>query len=133
MMRRFFLSFSHHKHGHKEYDTAKVEVQNAQGNLVAGHEQIYDPHGNLLFRKDHLYENGQYRNTQTVRYTYTLDHRIESLTRGFWTRDARVISYSYLPSGKLKTKTLPNGTILPYAYDPLGFLSRIDSSDGIIH
>lgn len=82
---------------------------------------------------DRLYENGRFRNTQTVKYAYTSDHQVEGLTRGFGTRDARITVYTYLPSGKMATKTLPDGVTLTYSYHPLGFLSRIDSSDGKIH
>jgi RHS repeat-associated protein len=63
----------------------------------------------------------------------TVDNQIESLTRAFGTKDARITTYTYLPSGKVATKTLPDQVTLTYSYHPLGFTSRLDSSDGKIH
>ena len=113
--------------------TAKVEVLNSQGAHIVCHELIHDPQGNLLYRRDHIYENDHFRSTQTIKYAYTSDHQIESLTRGFGTRDARTTVYTYLPSGKMATKTLPDGVTLTYSYHPSGFMRHVDSSDGKIH
>lgn len=112
--------------------TSKVELLDSDGSHIACHELIHDPQGNLLYRRDHIYENAYFQNTQTIQYTYTSDHQIESLTRGFGTPESRLITYSYLPSGKIATKTLPDGVTLTYSYHPLGFMNRIDSSDGTV-
>ncbi len=112
--------------------TAKAEILNSQEVHIASYELIHDPQGNLLYRRDHVYENGHFQNTQTIKYSYTSDHQIESLTRGFGTEDARTTVYTYFPSGKMATKTLPDGVTLTYSYHPLGFMSRLDSSDGKI-
>jgi len=113
--------------------TAKVEMLSSQGAHITCHELIHDPQGNLLYRRDHIYENDCFRNIQTIKYAYTSDHQIESLIRSFGTTDARTTVYTYLPSGKMATKTLPDGVTLTYSYHPLGFMSHIDSSDGKIH
>ena len=89
---------------------------------------MYDPHGNLLYKKDHVYENGQYKNTQTIGYTYTPTHQIKSLTRA-----SDIKHYTYDNTGKVKTKTLPDGIVLSYEYNPLGYLTCLKSSDGKIH
>ncbi len=113
--------------------TAKIEMLNSQGAHISCHDLIHDSQGNLLYRRDYVYENDRFRSTQTVKYVYTPDHQIESITRAFGTKDARTTFYSYLPSGKVATKTLPDDVTLTYSYHPLGFMSRIDSSDGKIH
>ncbi len=113
--------------------TVKSEVLNSQGLTISCQEMIHDPQGNLLYQKDHVYEKDLLRTTQIVKYTYTSDHYIETMTRGSGTEDARTTSYTYLPSGKRATKTLPDGITLAYSYHPLGFMSRLDSSDGKIH
>jgi len=67
------------------------------------------------------------------RYDYTPNNQIESITRAFGTKDARTITYTYTPSGKIATKTLPDTTTLIYQYHPLGYLCSLISSDQKIH
>jgi RHS repeat-associated protein len=109
--------------------TVKVETLNPNADTIAGHELIHDPQGNILYRKDHVYEGEHYRTTQTIKYTYKPNHQVESLTRGYGTQEARTTTYTYFPSGKMETETLPDGITLSYSYHPLGFMSRLDSSD----
>ncbi len=113
--------------------TVRVEMLGSHGATISCRDMIHDPQGNLLYRRDHVYENNRLRNTQTVEHTYTPEHQIEMLTRAFGTKDARTTTFTYLPSGKRATKTLPDGVTLVYIYHPLGFMSRLDSSDGKIH
>ncbi len=113
--------------------TAKKEILGPQKAIISCQDMTYDPQGNLLYRRDHVYENGRFLSTQTIKYTYTPDNRIASLTRAFGTKDARTTIYTHLPSGKIATKTLPDGVTLNFSYHPLGFMSRLDSSDGKIH
>lgn len=113
--------------------TVKQEVINSQKATLSCQEMVHDPQGNLLYQRDHVYENGHFLNTQTTKYTYTSDNRIASLTRAFGTKDARTTTYTHLSSGKTATKTLPDGMTLIYSYHPLGFMSRLDSLDGKIH
>ncbi len=112
--------------------TVKKETFQPEGLTIACQEMVYDPCGNLLCRKDLIYENGQFRDVQVIGYTYAACNRLESVTRGFGTKDARTTSYTYFPSGKLETKTLPDQVTLAYTYHPHGFLCRLDSSDGQI-
>ncbi len=110
-----------------------VKKETIKDGLIARQEMSYDPHGNLSFRKDLVFENKQLQGTQITQYTYTPCHQIESCTRAFGTQEARTTAYTYFPSGKMATKTPPGGATLSYSYDPLGSLSRLDSSDGSIH
>lgn len=113
--------------------TVRKEVLSPQKSVISGQELTYDPQGNLVYQKDHVYENSQFKGIQTIKYTHTSDNRVASITRAFGTKEARTTSYTYCPSGKIATKTLPDGVTLTYSYHPLGFMSRLDSSDGQIH
>jgi len=111
----------------------RLELLNSYGTTISCQDMTRDPQGNLLYRRDHVYEDDRLRNTQTIKHSYTPDRQIETLTRAFGTKDARTTTYTYLPSGKRATKTLPDGITLLYTYHPLGFMNRLDSSDGKIH
>jgi len=110
----------------------KTQILNSEGQTLSCQEMTYDPQGNLLSLTDHIYEGTNFKNSQTTTYTHTLDHSIESLTRAFGTELERKTLYTYFPSGKVASKTHPDGITLTYAYHPLGFLSRLTSSDGQI-
>lgn len=107
----------------------RTEILNPEGATLSLKEMIHDPQGNLLQQTDHIYQKGRYYSSQTLRYTYTPDHRPASLTRAFGTANSRTTAYSYTPSGKIAIKTLPDGVILTYCYHPLGSLAQLDSSD----
>src|SRR5262249_11755645 len=94
------------------FQVVKEETLDPQGTVVAGWEKIYDPNGNVSIWKEHVYEDGQYKNTQCTRFTYTHENKIESSTRAFGTPDARTLNYTYTPGGQVATKTLCNGIVL---------------------
>ncbi len=108
------------------------EILNPHGKTISALEKIYDPVGNLTSHREHIYKNDQFQNAQTIQYTYTSTNQINNFTRACGTKDARTTTYTYYLSGKVATKTLPDGIVLSYAYHPLGFLSRLDSSDDAI-
>ncbi|MBY0528976.1 MAG: hypothetical protein K2P51_02170 [Rhabdochlamydiaceae bacterium] len=110
----------------------RIEVQNSQGIIMACREMRQDAAGNLLYRRDQVCEKELFRDIQALKYTYTPDGFIETLTRAWGGKEPRVISYAYTPSGKIQTKTLPDGIMLHYTYHPLGFVRRLNSSDGQI-
>ncbi len=120
----------------KTHDPYSKDVQekklNPQGIIISCWEKTYDPRGNLTDWKDYLYENERLQSIQIAHFTYTADNKIKSSTRAFGTSEERVSHYTYTPSGKTETKTLPNETILTYAYTPLGYLEKVYSSDGKI-
>lgn len=110
----------------------KEEVFDAEGMILSRREKEYDPHGNLSFQKDFVYENGRHKSAQTTCYAYTSTHQTKSVTRAFGTKEAQTTRFTYFPSGKVKTKQLPSGITLAYEYHPLGFLKSLRSSDGQI-
>ncbi len=66
-------------------------------------------------------------------YTYDRRNRTEKLVRAFNSPLARETSYTYTPSGKLATKTLPDNVQLSFSYDENGYLQQLRSSDGTIN
>jgi len=110
----------------------REETQSPQGATIACWDKTYDPNGNVIYWKEYVYEDGHCHDVQKTKFTYTSDNNIESNTRAFGTADARTTHYTYTPSGKIATKTLPDGSVLTYEYDALGFLHKLRSSDGKI-
>ncbi len=110
----------------------KEETLNPKRTVIAGWDKIYDANGNVAYWKEHVYEEGRYQSTQCTHFTYTSDNKIASSTRAFHTPDSRTMQYAYTPEGKVAAKMLPDGTVLSYAYDSLGFLRNLSSSDGKI-
>jgi len=119
------ISDAYHRLARKEI------VQGAK--ILSCKEITYDPHGNQLFQKDYVYENGIYKNTQIAAYAYTSMHQLATSTRAFGTDLARTTAYTYFLGGKVKTKTHPSGTTLFYTYNPLGDIEQVRSSDNTIH
>ncbi len=119
---------------------ATVETHDSHGNLVEKkrlaadailslEQRYYDPASNLLRQLDYSYQDGRANGLSITAYSYTARHRIKSLTRAFGSSSARTTLFSYYPSGRRATKTVPDGTTLSYSYDGLGYLKSIDSSD----
>lgn len=111
----------------------KKEILNSERALISSQEMIYDPCGNLLLQKDHLYRGDIYQKTQTICYSYTALNQIKSLTRAHNTPDARTTYYRYHPCGQLAVKTNPDGKTLSYSYHPLGYMQKLKSSDAKIN
>ena len=110
----------------------KGETLNPQGITISSWDKIYNPNGQVIYWKEHVYEDECYQNTQCTHFTYTSDNKVASATRAFGTPDSRTTYYAYTPGGKVERKTLPDGVSLSYTYDPLGFLCSLNSSDGKI-
>jgi len=107
-------------------------VIDSNGRTLALQEKSYDPHGNLIFIHDHVYQQAEHLEKQSTHYAYNSRNQLNTLMRAYSTPEVRKTGYTYYPSGKTQTKTLPNGTTLSYTYDPFGHLSALHSSDGTI-
>ena len=70
-----------------------------------------------------------YLSQQITKHTYTPGGKKASITRAYKTPYAATTHYSYTPSGKLKSKTLPDGSTLYYNYHPLGYLLQVKNSE----
>ncbi len=121
------------------HQTTSLKVHDALGQIVeqtvldphtiSRIQKTYDPQGNLIFQRDHVYENGQYRTTQTTHSSYSNRNHLESCTRAYGSPDARTTFFTYTPGGRLETKAHPNGTVLSYTYDAFGYVNSLHSSD----
>ncbi|MBN1914750.1 MAG: RHS repeat protein, partial [Parachlamydiales bacterium] len=120
----------------KTYDAFSRNIQiekiDSNGSIVSSQEMNYDPDGNLILHKDHVYEGKRFLSAQTVRYYYTPHHQVKQMVRGYGTSDIRKTHYSYSLAGKMEKKILPDGVVLSYSYDPFGYVTGIRSSDGEI-
>ena len=110
----------------------RIEKKETNQTTLLAQENTYDPQGNLILHKDHIYSQGEPQSTQTIRYHYNPDHTLKSFTQAFGTLHEKKTSYTYTKAGKLLKKNMPDGITLHYTYHPLGFLTRIDSSDNQI-
>jgi RHS repeat-associated protein len=81
-------------------------------------ERFYDVSGNLI---KHC------KNGFVTAYAYDSLNRMITKQEDF-----RIWRFTYTPSGKLSSKTLPSSHILFYEYDDQNFLKSITSSDGSI-
>lgn len=108
----------------------KQEKVNLDSKTISSKEIDYDACGNQLLYQNHVYQGTDYLATKSVKWTYDPCHRVKKLTRGFNTPDERTTSWTYHPSGKIATKTLPDGIVLNYTYDSLNNLTEIRSFDG---
>jgi RHS repeat-associated protein len=109
----------------------KKEIRQLHATLAA-EERFYDSVGNLLEHRDHIYRDGVYHHTQRIAYTHDLRNRVASVTRAPNSADERTTCFTYTPTGHIATKTLPSDIALHYAYDALGYLQSLTSSDGQI-
>jgi len=103
------------------------EAIDQEGKVLSKQELSYDPHGNLIEQKDHVYRNGVLQKIHSLEKSYTSTHQLESATQG-----GLKTSLTYTPSGNIASKTLPDGRTLFYGYDLLGRLSALSSSDRTI-
>jgi RHS repeat-associated protein len=106
---------------------AKQETINANSQIISSKEIDYDACGDQVLHQDHVYQGTHYLTTQSVIWTYDPCHRVKSMVRG--TEDKRETTWTYHPSGKVFTKTQPDGMVLSYTYDAQNNLKSINSSD----
>ena len=95
------------------------DIKDSHNNLISSCKKQYDGCGNLVD-----WEQGS-----RVHFEYTSDNKVKCIERGAGTSECKTTKYTYTPGGKVATKILPDGTVLSYGYDELGYLSTIDSSD----
>lgn len=87
---------------------------------VAAFRYTYDREANLILQEEDVYKNNQYLKTLKTAYSYTPNNKLASFSQfGATTR------YTYTPTGKVKTKTKPDGSVIEYAYDRLGYLIAV--------
>lgn len=108
---------------------SKEEKLNPNKESISSEEHIYDACGNMLQNLEHVHIGTEYLDTKTTAFHYDQKHQIKSFIRAYGTPLERTTLFAYTPGGKTKTKTQPDGTILAYEYDSLGYLKSLSSSD----
>jgi len=98
------------------YDIYQNLISKEIPNVIA-FRYFRDHEGNLLTQEEDVYKNGEYIKTLATTYAYDTMNQLLALTRS-----GETTTYTYTPSGKVKTRTKPNGSILEYSYDPLGYM-----------
>ena len=63
----------------------KRDIVNQAGTILSSQEMNYDPNGNLVEQKDHLYVDSVHIKTQRLRYYYDLKNQADRYTRGYGT------------------------------------------------
>lgn len=111
--------------------TVQAESSNFNGKTVFRKQFTYDPQGNLLHWQEDICEDDHFRNSYIIKCCYTEDRQIKNLTQ-INAGQEKTTSYTYFPSSKTATKSLPDGISLTYLYNPLGLISRLESSDNKI-
>ncbi len=111
----------------------KSSIWNDFQEVIASEEREYDPCGNLLQRNVQTYLGKDLLDTKVTSYVYENPNRLKSFTRAFGTPEARLTEFTYTPGGRLETKTLPDRVVLTYAYDGLGNIASLSSSNGEIN
>ncbi|HEV8051781.1 MAG TPA: hypothetical protein VGP47_04740, partial [Parachlamydiaceae bacterium] len=105
------------------------DVVDSDNELITSQKMAYDPNGNLIQKKNLIFQNGKYQRTLETKYNYTQCNQVNSLIRAANTPNSRLTQYSYTTGGKVAKKTKPDGTGISYTYHPLGQLKTISSDD----
>lgn len=108
-----------------------IEQNDALGLLLMKRAFSYDAEGNLSMEvSTHRSDVGPY--TCETRWEYEACHRPITLIENFASPQERTTRFVYTPRGQLSQKIKPDGVILHYAYNALGDLTQLSSSDGSI-
>lgn len=108
------------------------EVVDANNITITKQTYVHDGNGNVLTHNEHIYDSGLCTGLQSTQFTYNNKDFVESITEASQSPLAKQTNFKYYRSGKLKHKKMPDGSVINYAYDPLGFLKSVESSNGEI-
>lgn len=93
----------------------------------------YDGAGNKTSDTHHVYGNNKKLYSVSTCWGYDPGKLLIKLTEAKGTREQKITSYSYNNNSQLEHSWKPNGVKISRAYDSLGRLHHINSSDGSIH
>lgn len=103
------------------------------GKLLSREAYTYDGNGNLTLQESSVIYQGKIEDTISTAWEYGPEKRLLSLTEELGTKNQRATRYTYTLTGQKETLTKPSGITLHYAYDFLGRLIELVSSDGTCH
>lgn len=108
--------------------TIRISCHAPSGKEVAREEFSHDNSGNVLTKLSTIYGPDGSTRQVTTRWEYDSLNRPIKLIEA----DLKITAFSYTPTGKRKTVTKPDGTVLTSTYDKLDREIRLTSSDGTI-
>ena len=118
------------------YDTAgriaHTQRKNPFGQVIASQSQYYDLCGKLCKTIDEVFEEGKSVREITTLCHYNAGNQITALIEASGTPEQKITRTHYNEQGQKTAILSPDGTTLHYAYDPLGRLKTLQSSDGSI-
>jgi YD repeat-containing protein len=107
--------------------------KNRQGAITQKTEYHYDTNDNLTRIIETVIAEGLPERQIITQLQYDQMNREIAHIQALNTPEQQTTTFSYDPSGRLQTKTKPDGVVLYHEYDQLGRLSVQKSSDGTIH
>ncbi len=108
------------------------ERNNLFGEALQRIATTYDPLGNPLQKNEDVLYDGQVLRTNTVAFEYDTRGRETAIIEAKGTPEQKITRREYDLLGKLSVLIKPDGAKLFHAYDPLGNLETLHSSDGTI-
>ncbi len=118
------------------YDAANrlVEITRCDpfGVSLSCQQKYYDFCGNLCCVEDHIIEQGKSQRKIETHFEYDAVHQIKKLTEAANTHKQKITRTSYNAYGQKFQLEKPNGVILEHAYDTMGRLKTLKSSDGTV-
>ncbi len=104
-----------------------------EGQILHQSDYIYDGVGNLIQRTEAIYAKEQLERTVSTSFSYDLMNRQTEIVEAVGTPEEKRTQKQYNTAGQVIKEIKPDGVTLEYAYDELGYMSCLQSSDGTIH
>ncbi len=108
-------------------------TEKRKNNILSLEEKWRNQNGLLISQADTIFApDGSSRKVWTT-WEHDSRGRLSALTEAAGTVDAKITRYKYFPRGEVAQVTKPDGTVLMYEYNDLGFLTDVRSSDRTVH
>jgi RHS repeat-associated protein len=107
---------------------ASLVKYNAMNDKLAETHIRYDPYGNKVLERHHVFVEGHHSRIFTIQWSYDSCKRLLSIMEGEQER-IKTTRYHYNAHGQLDNVTKPDGTVLFYTYNDDGLLERFEADD----
>lgn len=107
----------------------QIEKKDPQGRSVSKEEYLYDRAGNRAKRFTYVFEKNRLVKQLSASWEYDSMGRVVKEIED----KKKVTTFTYDEKGRIKTRTLADGTILSHAYDGIDRLTELKSSDSTVH
>jgi len=95
-------------------------------------EYTYDLAGNKILQRGHLYQESTRKKLLDIHRTYDSIGQLLTIHEAIGTPEEKQTSYTYTPSGLLKSITKNDQVVVTYSYDHFGHQTRVTASDGTV-